>query len=340
MGVLAGVMALAIPASARVVPTPQATTYTYVAPVASDTSATTTAATTTTSASTPETTAESAAITTPPATAAQPSAALNNLTAQLDSMMKQLIALLTTQLQGLQQQLAVKLGQQQAVTTPPPAATATTTGQTAATPTAVTVENKPPKINLVYPYEGIELATPASTDVVASALDDDGAISKVEFFEGTNSLGTHIGSQGPWSVRWSGIKAGTYSLTAKATDDKGGQTTSAPVALRVKAIGQGTTGFTDSPPTITIGGFGATASSGQTISIVATTATYAGSISQVVFYKASSNTAATIATDTTSPFEVSTTVGVTGTWTLSATATNSQGSVTNSGSTTIGIGPN
>jgi len=56
--------------------------------------------------------------------------------------------------------------------------------------------------------------------------------------------------------------------------------------------------------------------------------------------QSSSNTAGIIATDTASPFQVSTTMAVTGSWTLSATATNSQGSETNSGSTTINIGPN
>lgn len=332
-GVLVGVVALTAPALARPLPTPTATiTTTYY-------SATSTPATTTTPASTSETTTESVAITTPPAIVAQPSAVLTNLTAQLNSLLQQLITLLTVQIQQLQAQLA---GIPTPTPTPSTAATptATTTAQTAATATVATTPNSPPRVNVVYPYSGLEFTTPASTDVVASALDEDGTISKVEFFEGTNSLGTHTGSSGPWSVRWNSISAGTYALTAKATDDKGGQTTSAPVALTVKAIGAGTTGFTDSPPTVTIAGFGATASSGQTISIVATAATYAGSISQVVFYRASSNTAGIISTDLASPFQVSTTVGVTGTWTLSATATNSQGSVTNSGSTTIGIGPN
>lgn len=333
------------PASARLKvsqPTISSDSYTYTAPTSTATATPTSTATTTEAATATPTTA---AIATTPAPAPTPTNLVSNLASQLDSLLKQLVALLTTQLQGLQQQLAVKLGQQPAAT--PPTTTATTTAQTVATSTAATsatatstaAENKPPRVNIVVPSSGLELTAPASTDVVVSALDEDGSISQVEFFVGGNSLGVVKNPNGPWRVSWSG-NAGNYTFTANATDDKGAVTASAPVELRVRTLSQNTGTFTDSPPTITIDGFGATATSSQSVSIVATASTYAGSISQVVFYKASSNTAGIIATDVASPFQVSTTMAVTGAWTLSATATNSQGTTKNSGSTTINIGPN
>lgn len=337
---LVGVVALTAPASARIVPKPQPTTTTYVAPTTSDTSATTTAATTTTSASgtTTESAATTAVTTSSPAIVAQPLAALNNLATQLDSMLKQLIALLTTQLQDLQQQVAAKLGQKE-VATPSPAATATTTAQTAATSTVTTstaatstaAANQLPKVNIVFPYSGLNLAVPASIDVIASAVDDDGAVSKVEFFEGDNSLGVYTGSSGPWSVRWAGISAGTYALTARVTDDKGGQTTSAPVTLKIKALSEGTTGFTDSPPTITI----ATTITGTALTATATVTTYAGNITNVVWSRAATSTSdAAYVTDATSPYNGAATLAV-GVHTISAIVTNSQGSTARTASTTV-----
>lgn len=324
------------PASARLKLTQPTTSYTYTAPTS--TPETTPATTTETAAATTTTTAETTTTPAPvPTPAPTPTNIVSGLATQLDSLLKQLIALLTTQLNDLKQQLAAKISQEPATTpTPSPSATATTTAETAATSTVA--ENKPPKVNIATPYSGLALLAPASADIIASAFDEDGSISQVEFFADGSSLGVVKGANGPWRIGWSG-NAGTYSFTAKATDDKGASATSAPVELRVKLLSETTGGVADIPPTVTIAGFPASASTTQSISIVATAATYAGSISQVVFYKASSNTAGVISTDLATPFQVSTTLGATGAWTISATATNSQGSTQNSGSSTVNIGP-
>ncbi len=244
---------------------------------------------------------------------------------QINALLKQLVVLLTAQLQDLQQQLAVKLGQA-------PAATGGTAATSTAAATSTVAQNVPPQVNITYPYGGLELTAPASTDLTASALDADGNIGKVEFFAGNTSLGTHTGAVGPWSVRWNNIPAGTHTLTAKATDDKGAVTTSGPVDLKVKSLSENTAGFQDVPPTITI----VAAFTGTTLAATATVATYAGSITQVVWARAASTTSnAAYVTDTTSPYNGNAVGLAIGTHTISATVTNSQGSTATTASTTV-----
>ena len=58
-------------------------------------------------------------------------------------------------------------------------------------------------------------------------------MSKVEFFNGAAKLGED--TTAPYSFTWSGVAAGTYTLTARATDDLGGATTSAASTITVSA---------------------------------------------------------------------------------------------------------
>jgi hypothetical protein len=74
---------------------------------------------------------------------------------------------------------------------------------------------------------------PASVSIAASASDADGTISKVEFFSGTTLLGTV--TTAPYIFTWNNVAAGSYSLTAKATDNSGLTTTSTAVSITVKA---------------------------------------------------------------------------------------------------------
>jgi hypothetical protein len=65
----------------------------------------------------------------------------------------------------------------------------------------------------------------------ATAADADGTISKVEFSNGTTLLGTATAA--PYQLSWTPTAAGTYSLTAKATDNSGASTSSTALALTV-----------------------------------------------------------------------------------------------------------
>jgi hypothetical protein len=95
-----------------------------------------------------------------------------------------------------------------------------------------------PVVNIINPADGEEFEAPEAIDIEASATDD-GTITKVEFFAGSEKLGEDLTA--PYSFAWSADE-GMYSLTAKATDNDGNTTTSAPVNVNVfsKCVASGT----------------------------------------------------------------------------------------------------
>ena len=56
-------------------------------------------------------------------------------------------------------------------------------------------------------------------------------MSRVEFFRGTTKIGEKTSA--PWSVSWTNVATGSYVVTAKATDNRGATTTSAPRNITV-----------------------------------------------------------------------------------------------------------
>ena len=64
----------------------------------------------------------------------------------------------------------------------------------------------------------------AARSITANASDSDGRIYRVEFFQGSTSLG--IVTNTPYTLNWTNVAAGAYALTAVATDNFGAATTS------------------------------------------------------------------------------------------------------------------
>ncbi|SFN30809.1 chitinase [Chitinophaga sp. YR627] len=95
--------------------------------------------------------------------------------------------------------------------------------------------NQAPVVNLTAPTANATFTAPAGITVSANATDSDGSIRRVQFYNGGTSLG--IDSVAPYSVSWSNVAAGTYSLTAVATDNSGASTTSAAVSITVTGGG-------------------------------------------------------------------------------------------------------
>jgi subtilisin family serine protease len=91
--------------------------------------------------------------------------------------------------------------------------------------------NVPPAVSLTAPSGGATFTAPANISISANATDADGGISKVQFYAGTQLIGTDTAS--PYSVTWNNAAAGDYSLTAVATDNLGATTTSGAVNIKV-----------------------------------------------------------------------------------------------------------
>ena len=93
------------------------------------------------------------------------------------------------------------------------------------------VTNQPPSVTLTSPANNKSFAEGSPVVLQASASDNDGTINKVEFF----SLGSLVGidANNPFSVSLNNLAAGGYQFTAKATDNIGATTTSAPIQIVV-----------------------------------------------------------------------------------------------------------
>ncbi|TYZ10130.1 carbohydrate-binding protein [Hymenobacter lutimineralis] len=104
--------------------------------------------------------------------------------------------------------------------------------------TAVTT-NTPPTVSLTSPAAGATFTAPASITINANAADANGTVSSVAFYNGTTLLGTDTSS--PYSYTWTGVAAGTYSITARATDNAGAVTTASAVSVTVSNTQSGQT---------------------------------------------------------------------------------------------------
>jgi hypothetical protein len=105
--------------------------------------------------------------------------------------------------------------------------------------TATTPGNQLPTVSITSPANNATFTAPATIMITATASDVDGTVSKVEFFNGTTKLGED--ATAPYEYSWTGVGAGTYSLTAKATDNANAVTTSAAVSVIVNSTTAGCT---------------------------------------------------------------------------------------------------
>lgn len=91
-----------------------------------------------------------------------------------------------------------------------------------------------PAATLVTPAQGAHFAAFETVLLSASASDPDGAIANVAFFNGGVRIA--VVTNHPWTFHWSNVLPGSYSVTALATDDRGGQAVSAPVSFAVSPL--------------------------------------------------------------------------------------------------------
>jgi hypothetical protein len=96
-------------------------------------------------------------------------------------------------------------------------------------PRPVKTANKPPVIRVIAPGSGATFTAPATINIAADATDADGSVSKVEFFANGAPVGTRLAA--PWSLAWTNVAAGSYTITARATDNRGAAVMSSAVTV-------------------------------------------------------------------------------------------------------------
>jgi len=77
----------------------------------------------------------------------------------------------------------------------------------------------PPTVTITSPADRSVFAAPANVTIQANPFDTDGPVTNVQFFAGANLLGADTTM--PFSIEASNLAAGSYALSAVATD-KGG----------------------------------------------------------------------------------------------------------------------
>jgi len=210
------------------------------------------------------------------------------------------------------------------------ALTAKATDDKGAVTTSATVTvkvNKPPTVSITAPANNAIIVLPATVTINANASDADGTVSKVDFYRDGVLLGTDTTS--PYSYAWVNPPVGTYVLTAKATDNLGVVTTSAPVTITVKV---------NTPPTVSITSpvDGAQFHAVAPLTIAAAASDTDGTISKVEFYADD----VLLGADTISPYTYAWSAPDAGSHVLTARATDNKGGTTTSAPITVNVIPN
>lgn len=193
--------------------------------------------------------------------------------------------------------------------------------------TTVNGRNEEPTVSITSPVNNSSTSAPANITINASATDDEG-VSKVDFYNGSNLLGTD--NIAPYSYNWNGVTAGSYTLTAKATDNLGAVTTSVPVLITVTTVT-----LPNQAPTISLTSpaNGSAVNAPATISITANAADTDGTVSKVEFYNGNT----LLFTDNSSPYSYSWSNVAAGTYNISAKATDNSGATTSSSAVNITV---
>ena len=192
---------------------------------------------------------------------------------------------------------------------------------------SVQSDGSPPTVTLTQPANGASFTAPATVSLAATASDADGTVARVEFFNGAAKLGED--TTAPYSFTWGGVAAGTYTVTARATDDLGASTTSAPSTITVSAANAAPTASITSPAD------GAIFAWKPTITITATASDPGGSVTRVEFRDGST----VIGQDTSAPYSYTWRNVPPGSHVLTARATDNLGAATTSSPVGITVRP-
>ena len=203
-------------------------------------------------------------------------------------------------------------------------ATATFTNVTARTVTTGT--NQPPTVSISGPATGATFTEPATINVTATASDTDGSITKVDFYRGTQLIGSDTTNS--YTATATGLAAGTYQLTAVATDSDGVTSTSSPVSVTVNSP-------TNQAPTVSLTSpaAGSTFTAPASVTVAATASDADGTVIRVDFYQGSTQ----IGSDTSSPYSYTWTNVAAGSYQVTAVARDDDGATRTSAAANVTV---
>ena len=199
------------------------------------------------------------------------------------------------------------------------------------------VSDLPPTIALTGPANNTVQTAPASFALAATAGSQFGTIAKVEFYSGATLVGTATAGAGnAYSFTWSNVPYGTYSLTAKATDNYGFSSTTAAISV-----------ISNAPPSVSI-----TNPADKTVlktpanntALTTDAADVDGTIAKVEFYAATTDangvtTNTLVGTVTQSPYSYQWNAISIGQYVLTAIATDNYGAQTTSSPVALTVKP-
>ena len=201
-----------------------------------------------------------------------------------------------------------------AVTSHNPGARATATFTNVTARKLTTGTNQPPTVSITGPAAGATFTAGANITV-----DGDGERHRWHDCEGRvlpwlDADG--VGRDHPYGATWTNAPAGTYQLTAVATDSDGDTTTSAPVSVTVNSP-------TNQAPTVSLTSpaAGSTFTAPANITVAATASDSDGTVTRVDFYRGSTM----IGSDTSSPYGYTWTNAAAGSYQLTAVARDDDG---------------
>ena len=143
---------------------------------------------------------------------------------------------------------------------------------------ANSTSNVPPTVDLTSPIANASFTAPANVVLTATAQDADGTVSSVEFYRDGILVATDNFS--PYTITDINVAIGAHSYSAKAFDNGGAATTSAPKAVTVNPT-------TNQAPTVSltapVAGISYTAPA--SIAVAATAADPDGNVTSVEFYR-------------------------------------------------------
>jgi RHS repeat-associated protein len=194
---------------------------------------------------------------------------------------------------------------------------------TSSAPVALTI-SATPVVSMVSPVANAVFAAPAKVmlGATASPANNGSTISQVTFY----SSGVLVGSVGnaPYNLEVSNVAAGSYEVTAIATDSLGNSGTSTKLSLR---------GVTTAAPAVTVQATPTSAQAPATVVLTAAATDSDGTVSKVEFYNGST----LLGSSTQAPYQFNWQSVVAGSYSIAAKAIDNLGTVTTSTPVSVNI---